>query len=102
METFFQNMTAEDGSKERLIQDLRTLVRDAEELIQTTGRNVSDRSKEQLIAALDRFKGTCQRVEKEAVTVARSADRIIREHPYPSLGVAFGFGVLLGVLLNRD
>jgi ElaB/YqjD/DUF883 family membrane-anchored ribosome-binding protein len=102
METFFKNMTAEDGSKERLIHDLRTLVHDAEELIQATGRDVSARSKEQLIGALERFKDTCQRVEKEAVSVARSTDRIIREHPYPSIGIAFGVGVLLGVLITRD
>ena len=32
---------------------------------------------------------------------ARATDRAIREHPYESIGIAFGVGVLIGVLINR-
>jgi ElaB/YqjD/DUF883 family membrane-anchored ribosome-binding protein len=54
------------------------------------------------MVALDRFKHTCQRLEVEAASVARTTDRIIRDHPYHSVGLAFGLGMLLGVLINRD
>jgi ElaB/YqjD/DUF883 family membrane-anchored ribosome-binding protein len=102
METYFKNLTAEDGTKERLIQDLRILMHDAEDLIAAAGKHLPEKSKEQLMVALERFKTTCQRMEREAVSAARSADRMIREHPYESIGVAFGVGVLIGVLLHRD
>ena len=29
------------------------------------------------------------------------ADEVIREHPYESMGVAFGLGLLLGVIASR-
>jgi ElaB/YqjD/DUF883 family membrane-anchored ribosome-binding protein len=32
---------------------------------------------------------------------ARATDRVIRDHPYESIGIAFGVGVLIGVLINR-
>jgi ElaB/YqjD/DUF883 family membrane-anchored ribosome-binding protein len=31
----------------------------------------------------------------------KATDRYIREYPYQSLGLAFGVGMLLGVLVNR-
>ena len=32
---------------------------------------------------------------------AKVADKTIREHPYESVGVAFGVGLLIGVLVGR-
>jgi ElaB/YqjD/DUF883 family membrane-anchored ribosome-binding protein len=32
---------------------------------------------------------------------AKKADTVIRAHPYESLGVAFGIGMLIGVLVGR-
>jgi ElaB/YqjD/DUF883 family membrane-anchored ribosome-binding protein len=102
METYFQNMAVEEGSKDKLIRDLNILMRDAEELIKITGKDLSEKSKEQLIVALERFKTTCRKVEAEAASAARATDRIIRDHPHESVGVAFGVGLLIGVLLTRD
>jgi ElaB/YqjD/DUF883 family membrane-anchored ribosome-binding protein len=41
------------------------------------------------------------RVQESTVAGAKATDRAIREHPYESLGVAFGLGVLIGVLIAR-
>ncbi len=41
------------------------------------------------------------RVQEGTVAGAKATDRTIREHPYESLGVAFGLGVLIGVLIAR-
>ena len=32
---------------------------------------------------------------------AKAADKTIRDHPYESIGVAFGLGLLIGVLVTR-
>jgi ElaB/YqjD/DUF883 family membrane-anchored ribosome-binding protein len=102
METYFSNMTVVDGTKEKLVQDLATLVSDAEALVKATGGQLADKSKGELVAALDRVKASCHKLQDHAVAGARSADRIIREHPYQSVGVAFGIGLLIGVLVNRN
>lgn len=33
---------------------------------------------------------------------AQATDRVIREKPYQSIGIALGLGVLIGMLLNRS
>ena len=102
MEMYFSNMTAEEGTKEKLVQDLMTLVQDAEELVKAAGGNVAAKSKTELISALDRVKASCRRVEAQAVVGAKRTDQLIRENPYQSIGIAFGLGLLLGVVVNRD
>ena len=102
MEMYFSNMTAGEGTKEKLVQDLMTLVNDAEALVTATGGQLADKSKAELVAALDRVKTGCRKLQDRAVAGARSADRVIREHPYQSVGIAFGVGLLIGVLAKRD
>ena len=50
---------------------------------------------------LDKAKETAQDLQVRAVEKAQVADEIIREHPYESIGIAFGVGVLLGLIVNR-
>jgi ElaB/YqjD/DUF883 family membrane-anchored ribosome-binding protein len=102
METFFKNIVGEEGSKERLVKDLITLVHDAEELVKATGGDIAEKSKEEIMEALERVKASCRRLEEQAASTLRAADQVIRKHPYESMGVVFGVGVLLGVLINRD
>ena len=42
-----------------------------------------------------------QRMEDRAVEQAKAADKVIREHPYYTIGLAFGLGLLIGVLARR-
>jgi ElaB/YqjD/DUF883 family membrane-anchored ribosome-binding protein len=54
------------------------------------------------MAAFERLKCTCSQVERDASTMMRATDELIRRNPYASVGIAFGVGLLLGVLVNRD
>jgi ElaB/YqjD/DUF883 family membrane-anchored ribosome-binding protein len=47
------------------------------------------------------LKGMFQRAEQKAVERAKAADRIVRGHPYQTLGLAFGLGLLIGILARR-
>ena len=47
------------------------------------------------------LKAMIQRAEKKAVERAKEADRVVREHPYPTIGMAFGLGLLVGFLVRR-
>jgi ElaB/YqjD/DUF883 family membrane-anchored ribosome-binding protein len=110
METFFGEMqdNASAVSREKLAQDLRTLVRDAEEMLKATAGDVGEKmgehakaARSRLAAALESAKATCHQWEEKAVAGAKAADRAIRTHPYESIGIAFGVGLLIGVLVAR-
>jgi len=96
-------MTTEH-SNERLASDLKAVVRDAEELMKVTAGQAGEKVAEmrsRLTAALESAKATCHRMEEKTVAAAKATDRTIREHPYESIGIAFGLGLLVGVLIGR-
>ena len=79
METYFDNMTVPDGSSEKLVRDLRVLVQDTEALL----------------------KDGCRVLGEQTLVAAEEADEAIRRYPAAMAGVAFGFGLMLGLLLRR-
>ncbi len=92
------------SATDRLVTDLKRLVRDSEDLLHTTKDAVGDKAqevRERLTDALDATKRTCRDLEGKAIEGAKAADKTIREHPYQSIGVAFGVGLLIGVLVAR-
>lgn len=110
METHFPNMETSQSrqARERVMADLRTLASDAEDLLKATAGDVSDKAKEartRVSAALDRAKTTYADLQEHGVESARAAakqaDEAIRSHPYESVGIAFGLGLLLGAVLRR-
>ena len=50
---------------------------------------------------VDDFKVLVQRAEQKARERARAADKVVRDHPYQTIGIALGVGVLIGVLAGR-
>ena len=54
-----------------------------------------------LEAAVEKAKAVCERLEEKTVEAAKVTDKAIREHPYQSIGIAFGVGLLIGVLAMR-
>src|SRR5947209_4689918 len=88
----------------RLMGDLKVVMRDAEELLHATAGQAGDKFSEvrgRLASALQSAKATCERLQDRTVEAAKATDRVIREHPYESLGVVFGLGLLVGVLVSR-
>ncbi len=53
---------------------------------------------EKLLAEL---KTMLQRVQQKTIERAKATDVVIREHPYETVGIAFGLGVLIGFLVRR-
>ena len=96
-------MTTEEAN-EKLANDLKQVMRDAEDLLKATAGQAGDQVNEirsRLPSALESAKTDCAGLQDKAAQAVKEADRVIREHPYQSLGVAFGVGLLLGVLLKR-
>lgn len=93
-----------EQSTEKLLQDLREVVRDGEALLKAGAEDLSERgvaAREKLSAALEVARETQRRLQERAMAGAHATDRAIREHPYQALGVAFGIGLLIGVLAAR-
>jgi len=96
-------MTTEQANA-RLVSDLKVLARDAEELMKATAGQAGEKLAElrsRLTAALESAKATCHHLEEKTAAAAKATDRTIREHPYESIGIAFGVGLLVGVLVAR-
>jgi ElaB/YqjD/DUF883 family membrane-anchored ribosome-binding protein len=84
--------------------DLEDLAEDARALLAATADVAEEKvveARERLATALDRGKATWVRVQDRAVEGAKATDHAIRTHPYQALGVAFGIGAVLGLLLSR-
>jgi ElaB/YqjD/DUF883 family membrane-anchored ribosome-binding protein len=78
METYFDNMTAKEGSTQKLAQDLWILANDGKNLL----ADATQRAGEGLKAD------------------TQAANRIIRTNPYGAVAAAFGLGLLAGWLLG--
>ena len=97
-------MNIKEVSTDKLVTDLKRVVRDSEELLQASAGAVGEKAhemRERLSRTLESAKATCRRVEDKAIEGAKATDKVIREHPYESIGVAFGIGLLVGVLVTR-
>jgi ElaB/YqjD/DUF883 family membrane-anchored ribosome-binding protein len=97
-------MATNEVSTEKLVTDLKRVVRDSEELLQASAGAVGDKAnelRERLSRTLESAREACRRLEDKAIEGAKATDKVIREHPYESIGVAFGIGLLVGVLVTR-
>jgi ElaB/YqjD/DUF883 family membrane-anchored ribosome-binding protein len=61
---------------EQLLEDLKVVVQDGEQLLKTGVSTVRER----------------------AVTSAKATGRIVHEHPYHTVAVVFGLGIVFGLL----
>jgi len=92
-----------EGENE-LAENLHSVTQDAENLIRETGSGLSEKARDaraRLAASLASARAGLSRINEKAIEGAKATDRVIRANPYQSIGVAFGVGILLGVLVTR-
>jgi ElaB/YqjD/DUF883 family membrane-anchored ribosome-binding protein len=96
-------MTTEQAN-ERLVADLEAVVEDTEEYMRVTegyGGEGDNELRNRLAATVESIKASCHRLEEGTVATVKATNRCIHEHPYETIGVAFGLGLLIGVLVGR-
>lgn len=93
---------------EKLLRDLKTVVDDAEALLQATAAQTGERVdgiRARARESLQQAKSRLMEVEGEAVEhvreAAATADEYVHENPWQAIGVAAGVGFLLGLLISR-
>jgi ElaB/YqjD/DUF883 family membrane-anchored ribosome-binding protein len=97
-------MTANAERTEKLVTDLKRVVHDSEELLQDSAQVVGEKAhelRERMTRTVESAKDACRRLEKKAKQGAKATDRVIRDYPYQSIGIALGIGVLIGALAAR-
>jgi ElaB/YqjD/DUF883 family membrane-anchored ribosome-binding protein len=57
--------------------------------------------RDKLNATIEKAKAACQRMQEQTLAAAKKSDQVIREHPYQAAGIAFGVGLLVGLLVTR-
>ena len=89
---------------EKVAKDLKNAANHGEELLQSTAADLEEAAKEghaKLTEAVEAAKGAYLKLQDKIVESAKTTDRVVREHPYPSIGVVFGVGLLIGLLCRR-
>jgi ElaB/YqjD/DUF883 family membrane-anchored ribosome-binding protein len=83
---------------------INTLADDARAFMAATadvaGEKVTE-ARKRLASALNSGKEVYGRVRDKTVEKAKLADQTVQEHPYHAMGIAFGVGLLIGVLVTR-
>ncbi len=87
---------------EKTMHDLGSAVRQGEELLEQETVETTSELRAILQAAIDKAKAMYERLEEKTVATAKATDRAIHQHPYESMGIAFGVGLLIGVLAARS
>ena len=92
------------NSKTKETADAGQLVEDAQALLAATAHIAEEKvvaARKRLEAAIEQGRDMLDDLKDRAVASAKAADETIREHPYESIGVALGVGLLLGYLIGR-
>ena len=84
---------------EKAMQDLGEAVREGEAALKNGATGLDARAK--LQAAIGRATAAYERLREKTVAAAKATDEAVREHPYHAAGIAFGVGLLVGVLATR-
>lgn len=101
MELYYKDLISEEASLEKLVDDLMLVVQGADAFARAAGVNLSNQPTAEITSRLERLKASCKRVRKQAIASALGTDKLLRRHPYSSLGFAFGVGMLAAMLLRR-
>jgi ElaB/YqjD/DUF883 family membrane-anchored ribosome-binding protein len=86
-----------DTPADKLMDELRSVIADAEELLRVTAdqggakvQEVRERAEESLRNAREHLQGT-----------GKQLDAQVREHPWAAVGIAAGIGLIVGILMAR-
>ncbi len=92
---------SEKDHTQRALDEAKNAARQTGENVKSQANEMIETGRETVRRFGDAWQSTKNNIQEKAATSVKATDRVIRDHPYESLGIAFGIGVLLGVLINR-
>jgi ElaB/YqjD/DUF883 family membrane-anchored ribosome-binding protein len=95
-------------SKDKLMQDLKIVISDAEELLRATASQAGEKAaaaREKVQDSLHRAKVKLAEVEDIMIDkgkqAARATDEYVHDNPWRAVGIAAGIGLVIGLLIGR-
>ncbi|WP_438479997.1 DUF883 family protein [Oleiharenicola lentus] len=92
-------------SPEKLVGNLRDLLSEAEKLVGDASEGASAKAEDihsRIELAQEKLSEYYDIARDKVVSSAKTADKTIRSHPYESLAIALGVGVLIGALIKSN
>ncbi|HUW75181.1 MAG TPA: DUF883 family protein [Gallionella sp.] len=96
------------ASKEKLMDDLRLVVADTEELLRATANQAGEgaavaraRIQENLQVVKGRMVSAEEVLIERTRDAAKEADRYVRDNPWQAVGVSACIGAIVGMLISR-
>jgi len=106
--TMVSKITHNAAPMEKLMDELRLMVADAEELLQATANQTGETAataRTRIEKSLRAVKGSLHEAETAVVERTRQAtkvtDQFVHENPWQSIGVCACAGVVIGMLIAR-
>ncbi|OWT75342.1 MULTISPECIES: YqjD family protein [unclassified Achromobacter] len=97
-----------DAVKETLIDNVKTSLNDAEDLLREAASTTGDKAaelRERALATLKRTRETLYDVQDAVLErsrkAARATDDYVHDNPWQAIGIAGGVGLLIGMLISR-
>ncbi len=101
-------MNENPASRDKLVQDMKVVIADAEDLLRATasqaGEKISvarERIQDSLHEAKVKLAEAEAMVTERARQAARYTDEYVHDNPWRAIGVAAGIGLLLGLMISR-
>ena len=96
------------GSKDKLINDFKTVVADTEELLKATASAAGEqanvarsRVRESLADAKVRLAAAEDVAVERAKEAAKATDAFVHDHPWKAIGLGVSIGLIVGLLIAR-
>ncbi len=96
------------SQRDKLMADLKVVVADAEELLKLTASDVSEgtaglraRLQERLVNSKARLVDLQHTATEKAKAAGHAADDYVHEHPWKSVAIGAGVGLIVGLLIGR-
>lgn len=95
-------------NKGKILNDLRVVIEDAEELLRVTSNHASDGAaniRSRVQTQMSQAKADLVRLQQTAVAKVKATsdatDEYVHENPWKAIGVAAGAGLFMGLLVSR-
>lgn len=96
------------AQKDKLMADLRVVIADAEQLLKLTANEVGEnavglreRLERQMFEAKHKLLDLQASATEKAKAAGQAADDYVHDHPWQSVAIGAGVGLLVGLLLGR-
>lgn len=96
------------AQREKLVSDLKVVVTDAEELLKLTAHDLSEntvalraRLQEGLTESKHKLAALQATASEKAKAAGHAADDYVHAHPWKSVAIGAGVGLIVGLLIGR-